>query len=175
MKTYTGNIDPSNMKAEDFSIDDIAQGLSGMVRFSGQSEQFWSVAAHSIVVSRIAPDSLKLAALLHDSSEAYVCDLARSIKYLPELVSYRELEKKWMVLIAHKFNICYDDFKEIKIEDDLVGDCEKQILFKGENGPYNIHVMGEIHKLLGKPREFIRDLFLSEFERLNQIKETKHE
>lgn len=64
-------------------LADIAQALSRLARFNGHTERFWSVAAHSLLVSRIVcPDDpeTRLYALLHDAPEAYMGDLTSPVK-----------------------------------------------------------------------------------------------
>lgn len=71
--------DPSQI-----SLDDIAGGLSRVCRFGAQSLRFHSVAEHAVLVSRLVVDNghpeLGLAALHHDSHEAYVCDIPAPLK-----------------------------------------------------------------------------------------------
>jgi len=66
----------------DVDISDIARSLSRLCRFSGHTRHFYSVAQHSLLVSEKMPGgpSEKLAALLHDGAEAYVCDLPTPLK-----------------------------------------------------------------------------------------------
>lgn len=96
-----------NPKPEDFCIEDIAGGLSKVCRYNAQTSQFWSVASHSIIVSRYCPDELKLVGLLHDASEAYIHDLSRPIKYLMKDV-YEEIEHNFMKAIAKQFNFIWN-------------------------------------------------------------------
>ena len=66
------------------ALDDIAGGLSRVCRFGAQSLRFHSVAEHAVLVSRLVVDGghphLALAALHHDSHEAYVCDIPKPLK-----------------------------------------------------------------------------------------------
>jgi uncharacterized protein len=74
---------PIDPRPEDVSIDDIARSLSNQCRWTGHTRFHYSIAQHacfvSAVVERIMP-SLALAALHHDSGEAYIGDIARPWK-----------------------------------------------------------------------------------------------
>lgn len=86
-------------------IDDIAHALSNQPRFAGHLKNFYSVAEHSVLVSKLVPDEYKLQALLHDASEAYLLDIPSPIKRrLPE---YKILEDNLMKVIAEKFQFEY--------------------------------------------------------------------
>lgn len=95
--TYTGQrFYPFTPKANDVQLADIAHALSMICRFTGHTRQFYSVAQHSVNVSRLAEYqaaadrdlrgqpativALALTALFHDAAEAYICDLAQPIK-----------------------------------------------------------------------------------------------
>jgi hypothetical protein len=69
-------------KPEDIDILDIAHSLSMQCRYNGHTKGFYSVAEHSVLVANLVPPRLRLQALLHDASEAYVGDVIRPIKRL---------------------------------------------------------------------------------------------
>lgn len=103
--THTGRkFYPAHPRIEDIDIRDIAHSLSNLCRFTGHVKQFYSVAQHSIYVSKLMPPTLMLEGLLHDASEAYLGDIATPIK--PYLQNYKELEFGIMWYIAKKFNLC---------------------------------------------------------------------
>lgn len=102
IQTYTGRaftFPPADADAID--IEDIANALSKLCRFGGHCLKFYSVAEHSCLVSDHASDERKLAALLHDASEAYMMDLPRPFKRL--FRSYQIAEEEVMRVIAAKF------------------------------------------------------------------------
>lgn len=109
--TFTGRVvEPLNPDPETISIVDIAHSLSNQCRFTGHTKLFYSVAEHSVRVSRMVPDKDALWGLLHDASEAYLADLARPIKRsLGSLAeAYSEAEQRLMDAIATKFNLDLD-------------------------------------------------------------------
>jgi hypothetical protein len=80
--TYTGKrIDPMRLDPDDICIEDIAHHLSLLNRFTGATDEAYSVAQHCLVVSAYAPPVLKLPALLHDAPEAYMGDLTHPLKH----------------------------------------------------------------------------------------------
>jgi hypothetical protein len=100
IETYTGKhfyfLDP---KPDMICIEDIAHALSNNCRFGGHCREFYSVAEHSIWVSRMCDNPLE--GLLHDASEAYLVDIPKPVKqHLPD---YRVIEEKVMIAIADKF------------------------------------------------------------------------
>lgn len=98
-------------------IEDIAHALSYQCRFGGHLPLFFSVAQHSLNCSYLIEDKeLKLAALLHDASEAYLLDIPRPIKN--NLSNYKEIEDGLMKLIAEKFEFEYPLHKEVKDVDE---------------------------------------------------------
>ena len=100
IQTYTGKpfdiFEPDQMS---INLWDIAHSLANQARFNGHTMEFYSVAQHSIIVSRLVPNHLDMEAigLLHDASEAYIGDLVRPIK--KSMPSYVEVEEKIQRLI----------------------------------------------------------------------------
>ena len=86
-----------------FRIEDIAQGLSNVCRFAGQSRRFYSVAEHSVLVSLVAPDEHALQALLHDAAEAFLGDVTRPLKSM--LPGYRLIEQATEQAIFRRYSL----------------------------------------------------------------------
>jgi hypothetical protein len=85
MDTASGRqLDLDRPMADQIVLEDIAGALSRICRFSAQTQRFYSVAQHAVYVSRLLVDGgrrdLALAALHHDSHEAYVGDLPAPLK-----------------------------------------------------------------------------------------------
>lgn len=130
MQTATGEafwpIDP---RPEEVHIEDIAHALSLICRYGGHCQQFYSVAQHSILVSRALPEKHKLWGLLHDASEAYVIDVPRPLK--PFLTGYREAEDKVMEVIAERFGLSMPMPPEVKrVDNAILADEAAQIMGK---------------------------------------------
>lgn len=85
-------------------IRDIANSLSKICRFNGQTKQFYSVAQHSVLVAKLVHPEFAREALLHDASEAYLGDVTSPLKHILGN-AYTSLEKNFENVIAHKFNL----------------------------------------------------------------------
>ena len=105
--TYSGlSFNFLNPEPNQIYIQDIARALSMNCRFNGHVKRFYSVAEHSIilhdyVLKQTRDKQLAFDALMHDASEAYICDIPRPIK--PHLSNYQEIEKNIEKAIQDKF------------------------------------------------------------------------
>lgn len=95
------------LKPEDYEydIEEIAHALSNLCRYTGHVNRFYSVAEHSVLVSRLLPNNLALAGLLHDASEAYVGDVASPLKKL--IPEYQTIEERVQTAICAYFKVTY--------------------------------------------------------------------
>ena len=84
-------------------IGDIAHGLAHQCRFNGQTNKFYSVAQHSVLVASILPRELRLAGLLHDASEAYLGDVVQPLKDL--LPEYQSIEANFCEVLGARFGV----------------------------------------------------------------------
>jgi len=123
-----------NPQVDKICIEDIAHGLGNLCRFGGQVSKFYSVAEHSVHCCRIAPDHLKLVALMHDATEAYLIDLPRPIKV--QLAQYRDFEDKLAVAIFERFGLDIDLLAEIKSVDNHMLTVEAFHLMR-QDGEFN--------------------------------------
>lgn len=103
IETATGNyVDLLNFNEHDVDINDIATSLSNICRFNGHLPSFYSVAEHSVRVSWWLQDNgfsalEALTGLLHDAAEAYVGDMMRPLKRIPELQAvFKPIEDRVM-------------------------------------------------------------------------------
>lgn len=128
IQTYSGKI--INFTDPDISqidIIDIAQGLSQVCRFSGQSRHFYSVAQHSVLVSKVVPE-FKLQALLHAATEAYMGDVPGPLKQL--CPDYKKYENKLWSAISKKFGVPEFESKALKEADFRMLMTEKEYVFR---------------------------------------------
>lgn len=132
---------PLDPRPEDILISDIAWALAKVCRFGGHCTAFYSVGQHCVVGSLIADQlaaergldrrQLGLAFLLHDASEAYLGDLMRPLKQMPEFEFYRETEKRLQRAIALKFNVGFDDPLIKEIDDMMLFTERRDFLVEG--------------------------------------------
>lgn len=119
--TYLGNrFFPLEGRIDRVHLEDIAHGLAYQCRFNGQTSEFYSIAQHSLMVADIVSarhPELRLAALLHDASEAYLGDVVKPLKAL--LPNYKEIEKNVEEIIASTFGIS-DMFNPVIKQADMV-------------------------------------------------------
>ena len=83
----------------------MAHSLSQICRFLGHTDGFYSVAQHSVLVSEHVPHEDALWGLLHDASEAYLCDLPAPIKRDPEMSIYRIAEDRLMLAVCERYGL----------------------------------------------------------------------
>ena len=105
--TVTGiHFYPLNPNPKDIDIEDIAHALSLICRANGHFRHFYSVAQHCIACAEEAIErgyspEVILGCLLHDASEAYLCDVTRPVKkHIPQ---YLQAEEKLQEVIWKRF------------------------------------------------------------------------
>ena len=116
-----------DFQREHVRLEDIAHGLSNLCRYGGQCKRFYSVAEHSVLVSRYveyvstipgiekgahahlsrsveqvsAIPGIEKDALMHDGSEAYLIDLPGPLKVL--CPGYMMIEERFERVIFEAF------------------------------------------------------------------------
>jgi len=109
------NVSLLSPSAGQIVIGDIAHGLAHQCRFNGQTNKFYSVAQHSVLVASVLPKELKLAGLLHDAAEAYLGDIVQPLKTL--LPEFAAIEERFMQAISTRFSVSAIHHPEIKRAD----------------------------------------------------------
>lgn len=75
-------LDLEDPSADGMPITDVARSLAYQPRWAGATREFYSVAEHSVMVSRLVPPALALDGLCHDLDEAISGDIASCVKVL---------------------------------------------------------------------------------------------
>jgi hypothetical protein len=130
------------------SITTIAYSLSNLCRFTGHTSEFYSVAQHCVVVSRLVPERLALWGLLHDAAEAFVNDLSSPLKRLAH--DYQVIEAGLELAVLERFGVQWtpEDAAIVKHEDVRALSMEKRDLMPPDDEywgelpdplPYPIH------------------------------------
>jgi len=92
-------VDVLRPRVYDVDFNDIAHGLARVQRFGGQAHsEFYSVADHSVLVSRLCSPKNALLGLMHDASEAFIGDVVTPLK--SQLPAYYDIEERWMLAIG---------------------------------------------------------------------------
>lgn len=138
IQTFTGRqFWPLDPKPEDVHIEDIAHALSNICRYTGHVHTFYSVAEHSVRVSRIVPPEHAMWGLLHDASEAYICDLSRPIKRSPGLGEmYCQVEDRLMDCIRDHFGLNPGPHASVKLADNILLHTERRDLMARPPQPW---------------------------------------
>lgn len=113
IKTASGRrVDLAAFTVEDVDDYDIAHPLAMICRYGGHVPGHYSVAEHSVLVSRLVEEwgygpTVQLQALLHDAAEAYVGDMVRPLKgFMPE---FREFELQVLTVILDREGLSMPD------------------------------------------------------------------
>lgn len=133
LQTFTGKAFCfEDSQPEDIDIIDITHALSNVCRFNGHTREFYSVAQHSVLVSKACAPEDALWGLLHDASEAYMGDLVRPIKHHPDLYRYRNMELSVMFAVCERFGLSMPQPVSVSEADVRVLFTEKRDLLKKE-------------------------------------------
>jgi hypothetical protein len=107
---YRISLDDPN--PDSINMNDVACGLSKIARFNGQTRQFYSVAEHCMNVAKLVPDKHKLQALLHDASEAYICDIPTPLKRMLG-DTYKDIETRLQNAIGKACGVNLNPLHEV--------------------------------------------------------------
>ena len=125
-KIFLPDCDPTSI-----DIEDIAHALSLACRFAGHVPYHYSVAEHSIWVASLCSPTNQKQGLLHDGTEAYLCDIPTPFKrMMPE---YKALEDDLALAISIRFDLPETLHDEVKMADRIMLMTERDYL-KGAAG-----------------------------------------
>lgn len=151
-----------NPSPTDVSIQDIAHSLSNSCRWGGHCRNFFSVAEHSVMVSKLVAPKYALWGLLHDAAEAYLVDVPRPLKLL--LPDYQQMEATIMLAVCKHFRIDAVEPVEVKEADSrlLADEAEALGMFPEIWGKHLLEPWGNVEfKLL--PPALAKESFLNRY------------
>lgn len=172
---YFDFLNPENTP---ISIKTIAHALSNLCRFTGHTRTFYSVAQHSVLVSRLVPPEHAMAGLLHDAAEAFLGDVASPLKQL--LPDYKAIERNVEAHIFRCFGLPATLPIEVKQADLLALAIEQRDLLPPHDDVWPCELIPGFYR--GVARDFIDDLspyearteFLQRYEELLALELDQH-
>jgi hypothetical protein len=115
------------LRRDDFDIPAVAKALSHLNRYGGRGDFPISIATHSHALTRVVPEYLEHAALLHDCSEIWFGDVPAGVKRL--LPDYRQLENELIHRIFGWFGIPVEHLETLHFYDVEIRNDEMRSAF----------------------------------------------
>jgi len=140
IQTFSGiAFDYNSITLDSIQLIDIAHALSNFCRFNGHCRSHYSVAQHSVICSYQSHERLiQQCCLMHDAAEAYLGDMVRPLKNLPDLKPYWDRERDLERLIARKFGLPFPMPEIVREIDMRVLATEAQQLFGKPPMPWSV-------------------------------------
>lgn len=181
IQTFTGKqFSPLDPKIENLDIVDVAHALAFQCRFAGHVSRFYSVAEHSVRVSRrveAVVEALKWGSddrvvatkwgLVHDAAEAYMGDMVRPLKTEPSMAPFRVAEAHLMRYIAAWLDLPPDEPDVVRaVDHSILGTEVRQLKAPVHPGWDALPDDDLPHAILGWAPEVAKRNFLTRFRRL---------
>jgi len=179
---------PLDARVEDVDLLDVAHALARLCRFNGHVRDFYSVAQHSVFVSRLVEErarktvdillgearelrelatggvrELAAAGLLHDAAEAYLGDMIRPLKV--SMPAYREAEERLERVIAERFGLPFPWHPSVKLADDCLLMTERRDVLAVQR-PWQFRAEPMIERIVTLGPEAAEALFLARAQEL---------
>lgn len=139
-------VDILNIDADMVRLDDVAHSLSHICRYNGHVPKFYSVAEHCVRAywelfkTGFSPESC-LTGLLHDACEAYVGDMVRPLKRVPEMAAvFKPIEERAMKAIHSKLGGLYPHPPEVHEVDQRMYEWEIKHIMTGKRTPWDSEI-----------------------------------
>lgn len=171
IQTYTGRqYSYYDCKPDQIDITDIARALSHLCRFTGHCMKFYSVAQHSVLVSRETKNPFL--GLMHDADEAYTGDMCRPLKHsLGDGSGFIRAGNKALNVIFEKFpalqKATYEEKVDCKYVDMRMLVTESHDLLM--NGPHSEWKINQLthprydFKIVPWTPDYAMEMFMSRF------------
>lgn len=167
MQTYRGGrFWPLDPRPHEIHVEDVAASLSKICRYNGHCLEFYSVAEHSVYVSRVVPPEDALAGLLHDATEAYVGDVIRPLK--SHLAGYAGIEHRVWLALAARFGLPERLPDSVKVADNAVLLAEMAQIMEDPPQPWNVPGTAADVEILSLLPSDAKHLFLQRYRELTQ-------
>lgn len=125
-----------NPSLEGVDVEHLAHSLSRICRFTGHCARFYSVAEHSVWVSRLVPPSLARQGLVHDLHEALVGDVSSPLKAL--IPDYKHIEQEAWAQVAALCDVPLEIHPLVKRADLIMLGVERRHLMPADDVPWGI-------------------------------------
>lgn len=146
IETVTGNaVNVIDFQPAMANMEDISHSLSMICRYNGHVPSFYSVAEHSVRVAFYLRDAGYspeecLTGLLHDASEAYVGDMVRPLKRVPEFAdTHQRLEARICEAIHSVHGGIYPHPEFVHEADRAIYEWEVEHIRTGKNMGWHPH------------------------------------
>jgi len=147
----------------EYDVEEIAHALSNLCRFTGHTTKFYSVAQHSVLVSRMVKPGYALEGLMHDASEAFLGDVSTPLKQY--LIEYAHIERRVDTAIRKYFGLPICESDEVKGADRRVLATEfRDLMPLSQDRPHD--VLPYTFKVEPWAPEYSRQLFIDTFQEL---------
>jgi len=122
-------VDLEDLQYDDIDLKEIAHSLALQCRFNGHCKTFYSVAEHSVRMSKLNLSFDCRAFLMHDAAEAFIGDVPTELK--GRKTNLRDLEFKILNTISKVFDIPFESLTswQIKVGDRIMLSREVRSLF----------------------------------------------
>lgn len=177
IQTFTGKaFYPLRPRAEDVDIRDIAHALALRCRFCGHCRVYYSIAEHSVRVSRILPAHLAMAGLLHDAAEAYLADMSRPVKHAMyvhqagQIESFDTVENRVLEAITEALHLPPIDYDTVAEADTILLATEARDLMAPPPEPWELGVSALAERIEPMTPAEAEAAFLERFAELQELK-----
>lgn len=169
ISTYSGALFYVNeCNVQDIPIADIANALALNCRFNGHITRHYSVAEHSVLVSKLVEPENALYGLLHDYAEAFISDIPRPFK--GTITGHIEFEREVMSNVCELYGLPLDVPEDVAYIDTHICAVEATVLAKVVPDwvkHYNLSICLP-HEVKGLDHIPARNLFMNRFNELTQ-------
>lgn len=152
------------------TVQEVAHALSKLCRFTGQCREFYSVAQHAVLVSRLAPPEFAWEALHHDDGEAVMGDMTSPLKRL--IPEYKVIEHRCERAILAGFGIDADNMPPAVKQADLVAlRTEQRDLMASREVWTDMHgIHPDARRIIPVPPGIAEQMFLDRYWELSRLR-----